>query len=585
MSSGFTTPGGGGRASSGRSLLLSGERAGSARGRSNMWRAHGASTGRVTDRSFGLGEGSSIFLSGGRNSPPPAESPSARIDRRAGSGAQTASRWNFEDSTFDLRLRTAAAGHEAEGAHVRTPLPRRGKDSTEAERIKDLVDSGWVMEMAEGDETASNTVEQRIAESDIALRRQIAQLRTRRAGARGGNPAERAAQLLRHDAASRLLNEQLRGDADAADVDKSDDAEKSLPAQTVDKEAAAYYYDLDPDDPEAEVEEQEETTVGELAELYATGTITDETRVWTEGFGDEWLPYAQARARLRGAAPPAELDAGTLNRVQRVDGLISSMEQAAGHGATHHGALNFKKGELGAEAVLSVREAASRGDMRALDAAVLRGELATDAGSSGWSAMHWAAERGHAAVLEHLIGVHSASPGAKTACSGDTPLHLAAMNGHTEAVRTLLVRGAFARTTNDAGWTALKAAQFNSHLSIVRLLQRHLSETASAGAEGQAEAAVTDDDDQLYAAPVLKGKRWRRGGTVRTKKARVFEMTPEQLRAQEKAAERRAKHEERLQLLVAECARRTHSPMHSRTHTCTCKAAASLRAVSNRGQA
>eukprot|EP01047_Picozoa_sp_COSAG01_P052011 COSAG01_NODE_5426_length_4271_cov_8.295781_1_plen_497_part_00 len=53
------------------------------------------------------------------------------------------------------------------------------------------------------------------------------------------------------------------------------------------------YYELD-----ADTEERADTTVAELPGLVARGVITDETMIWAQVLGDEWMPYSEACALL-----------------------------------------------------------------------------------------------------------------------------------------------------------------------------------------------------------------------------------------------------------------------------------------------
>ncbi len=45
--------------------------------------------------------------------------------------------------------------------------------------------------------------------------------------------------------------------------------------------------------------ENEETTLAALGGLVASGTVSDETRVWTEGLED-WVSFAEAKEQLGG---------------------------------------------------------------------------------------------------------------------------------------------------------------------------------------------------------------------------------------------------------------------------------------------
>ena len=53
---------------------------------------------------------------------------------------------------------------------------------------------------------------------------------------------------------------------------------------------------------------------------------------------------------------------------------------------------------------------------------------------------------------------------------GETPLIVAALEGHTEVVEFLIARGTSVQARNDRGFTALHAAAFRGHLAIVELL-------------------------------------------------------------------------------------------------------------------
>ena len=63
--------------------------------------------------------------------------------------------------------------------------------------------------------------------------------------------------------------------------------------------------------------------------------------------------------------------------------------------------------------------------------------------------------------------------------AGDTPLHLAAFDGHAQVVDELLYRGAEVETRNLAGRTALHLACLNGHAHVIFIL-------CSAGANARA---------------------------------------------------------------------------------------------------
>ncbi|XP_068715866.1 BRCA1-associated RING domain protein 1-like [Montipora foliosa] len=67
----------------------------------------------------------------------------------------------------------------------------------------------------------------------------------------------------------------------------------------------------------------------------------------------------------------------------------------------------------------------------------------------------------------------SSFSGIKRNIRGETPLHVAAIKGCAESVRTLLTEGADPNTKDHAGWTPLHEASNHGYLSIVELLLDH----------------------------------------------------------------------------------------------------------------
>ena len=103
-------------------------------------------------------------------------------------------------------------------------------------------------------------------------------------------------------------------------------------------------------------------------------------------------------------------------------------------------------------------DAARNGDAVAVGALLDRGADVNAAQGDGMTALHWAAERGHVAVAEHLISA-SADVGAKTRIGGYTPLHLASRGGRGAIVRMLLETGSDPDAiTSSSGVTPLHLA-------------------------------------------------------------------------------------------------------------------------------
>ena len=86
----------------------------------------------------------------------------------------------------------------------------------------------------------------------------------------------------------------------------------------------------------------------------------------------------------------------------------------------------------------------------------------------GQTALHKAAGEGHSDIVKLLL-----SKGASVEALdyfGDTPLHYAAQGGHTSIVELLLTKGASVETTNNFMDTPLHDAARGGHTSIVELL-------------------------------------------------------------------------------------------------------------------
>lgn len=85
--------------------------------------------------------------------------------------------------------------------------------------------------------------------------------------------------------------------------------------------------------------------------------------------------------------------------------------------------------------------AATRGDLDLVKALVTRGYPPSHADGSGYTALHYAAARGHADVVRYLLSRPGVGLDAQST-KGETPLALAAKNSHEGVVRLLLRQGA-----------------------------------------------------------------------------------------------------------------------------------------------
>lgn len=118
------------------------------------------------------------------------------------------------------------------------------------------------------------------------------------------------------------------------------------------------------------------------------------------------------------------------------------------------------------ETPLKVAERAKRNSVIPL----LQSGHATAAADGG--AVIEAAKRGDLAALRGLVANNPRLVGEKDPQFGATALHWAALRGHAEVVEFLLAQGADVRAKNGAGETALQVAQRAGRTEVVRILSK-----------------------------------------------------------------------------------------------------------------
>ena len=117
----------------------------------------------------------------------------------------------------------------------------------------------------------------------------------------------------------------------------------------------------------------------------------------------------------------------------------------------------------------ALAEAAMRDDLAGVRTWLQRGADVAAAQGDGMTALHWAAERGHADIADALLAA-GAPVGATTRLGRYTPLHLAARRGHAAVVTRLLAAKADAAAVASTGVTPLHLAAAAGDSGIVDAL-------------------------------------------------------------------------------------------------------------------
>lgn len=92
----------------------------------------------------------------------------------------------------------------------------------------------------------------------------------------------------------------------------------------------------------------------------------------------------------------------------------------------------------------------------------------------GWQEVHQACRNGLVAHLEQLL-FYMADMNTRNA-SGNTPLHVCAVNNQESCARTLLFRGADKEALNYAGQTAYQVAVIAGNLELGEVIKKHKQE-------------------------------------------------------------------------------------------------------------
>src|SRR3954454_18347813 len=152
----------------------------------------------------------------------------------------------------------------------------------------------------------------------------------------------------------------------------------------------------------------------------------------------------------------------------------------------------------------AVADAAMKGDRDAVRALLKQGADVSAAKGDGMTALHFAAERGDAAMTEMLVYA-GANVSAVTRIGQYTPLHLASRAGNAAVVQALLTAGAtVAAKTSTSGVTPLHLAAASGSAAVVALLLDHGADVDAPEAEwGQTPLMFAAADNRVEAILVL----------------------------------------------------------------------------------
>jgi uncharacterized protein len=152
----------------------------------------------------------------------------------------------------------------------------------------------------------------------------------------------------------------------------------------------------------------------------------------------------------------------------------------------------------------AVADAAMKGDRDAVRALLKQGADVSAAKGDGMTALHFAAERGDAAMTEMLVYA-GANVSAVTRIGQYTPLHLASRAGNEAVVAALLKAGAsVAAKTTTSGVTPLHLAAASGSAAVVTLLLDHGADADAPESEwGQTPLMFAAADNRVEAIRVL----------------------------------------------------------------------------------
>ncbi|MEK7402876.1 MAG: ankyrin repeat domain-containing protein [Gemmatimonadota bacterium] len=179
-----------------------------------------------------------------------------------------------------------------------------------------------------------------------------------------------------------------------------------------------------------------------------------------------------------------------------------------------------------------VADAAMNGDLAAVRSLIAKGANVNQPQGDGMTALHWAAERGDAAMVGVLLSAR-ASVKAATHIGEYTPLHVAAKTGNGSVVSALITAGSDATALTTSGASALHfAAAAGDSVSVAAIVGAKADVNAKEKEWAQTPLMFAASADRAAAVRVLL-----RGGASPT--AQTSAMSIQEMTAAEQAAARK----------------------------------------------
>jgi ankyrin repeat protein len=123
----------------------------------------------------------------------------------------------------------------------------------------------------------------------------------------------------------------------------------------------------------------------------------------------------------------------------------------------------------------------------------------------GWYAIHFAAANGHSEICKLIKKQGSYSYIDEHTHNGNTPLYLAAQNGFTDTVKTLIDLGATLDLPNKGNYTPLDIAIINNHLSVMQILLDHGAQGGKDYNEDPISTAIQEKNIEAVKLLIMRG--------------------------------------------------------------------------------